>query len=78
MVDVIRLIFALIVDLFRSRAALEAEVLMLRQQIIVLCRGKPSRLSFRTVDRIVLGWACRLVPGDSVALAIVQPDTVIR
>ena len=78
MVAVIRLIFALIVDLFRSRAALEAEVLVLRQQIIVLRRGKPARLSFRTVDRIVLSWVCRLVPSVSVALAIVQPDTVIR
>jgi len=54
--DLCRLIFGLIVDLFRSRAALEAEVLVLRQQIIVLRRGKPSRLSFLTVDRIVLGW----------------------
>jgi len=34
MLDVIRLIFALIADLFRSRAAMEAEVLVLRQQII--------------------------------------------
>src|SRR4029077_5699521 len=78
MVDVIRLIFALIVDLFRSRAALEAEVLVLRQQIIVLRRGKPARLSFRPVHRIVLSWVCRLVPSVSVALAIVQPDAVIR
>ena len=29
-------------DLFRSRAALEAEILVLRQQIIVLRRGKPG------------------------------------
>jgi hypothetical protein len=32
----------LVVDLFRSRAALEAEVLVLKQQIIVLRRGKPN------------------------------------
>ena len=66
----------MIVDLFRSGAELEAEVLVLRQQIIVLRRGKPSRLSFLTLDRIVLGWACRLVPSAHAALAIVQPDTV--
>jgi hypothetical protein len=34
--DLFRLIFGLIIDLFRSRAALEAEVLVLKQQIIVL------------------------------------------
>ena len=42
----IRLIFGLVVDLFRSRAALKAEVLVLRQYIIVLRRGKPTRLTF--------------------------------
>ncbi|MGA7034876.1 MAG: hypothetical protein WB052_18880, partial [Pseudolabrys sp.] len=35
MCDLCRLIFGLVVDLFRSRAALEAEVLVLKQQIIV-------------------------------------------
>jgi hypothetical protein len=40
-----RLIFGLIIDLFRSRAALEA-VLVLKQQIIVLRRGKPIRMPF--------------------------------
>jgi hypothetical protein len=46
MSDLIRLIFGLVVDLFRSRAALEAEALVLRQQINVLRRGKPTRLTF--------------------------------
>jgi hypothetical protein len=40
MCDLCTLIFGLVVDLFRSRAALEAEVLVLKQQIIVLRRGK--------------------------------------
>jgi hypothetical protein len=51
-----RLIFGLIADLFRSRAALEAEVLVLRQQIIVLRRMRPTHLPFATTDRLVLGW----------------------
>ena len=42
--DLCRLIFGLVVDLFRSRAALEAEVLVLKQQIIVFRRGKPNRM----------------------------------
>jgi transposase InsO family protein len=67
-----------VVDLFRSRAALEAEVLVLKQQIIVLRRGKPNRMPFLAVDRFVLSWACRLFPKAHDALAIVRPDTVVR
>jgi hypothetical protein len=60
MLDLIWLIFGLVVDLFRSRAALEAEVIVLRQQINVLRRGKPTRLPFMATDRLVLGWCpCR-------------------
>ena len=73
--DLFRLIFGLIIDLFRSRAALQAEVLVLKQQIIVLRRGKPNRMSFLAVDRFILGWVCRLFPKAHDALAIVRPDT---
>jgi hypothetical protein len=44
MLDLCRMIFGIVVDLFRPRAALEAEILVLRQQIIVLRRGRPSRV----------------------------------
>jgi hypothetical protein len=77
MCDLFRLIFGLVVDLFRSRAALEAEVLVLRQQIIVLRRGKPTRLALLIVDRVVLGWVCHLFPKARNALAIDRPDTVV-
>ena len=70
--DLFRLIFGLVVDLFRSRAALEAEVLVLKQQIIVLRRGKPNRMPFLAVNRVVLGWACHLFPKARGALAIVR------
>ena len=78
MSDLIRLVFGLIVDLFRSRAALEAEILVLRQQIIVLRRRKATRLPFTATDRLVLGWVCRLFPKTCGALAIVRPETVVR
>ena len=42
MKDLVRLIVWAVVDLFRSRAALEAEILTLRQQIIV-CDEPPPR-----------------------------------
>src|SRR5215207_9594600 len=78
MVDLIRRVFGLVVDLFRSRAGLEAEILVLRQQIIVLRRGKVARLPFTAADRLVLGGVCRLFPKACDALAIVRPETVVR
>jgi hypothetical protein len=58
MLDLCRLIVALAIDLFRPRAAVEAEILVLRQQIIVLRRGRPGRVPLSAVDRMVLG-VCR-------------------
>jgi hypothetical protein len=55
-----------------TRAALEAEMLVLRQQIIVLRRGRPSRVPFLAVDKMVLGWVCQLFPKTREALAIVR------
>ena len=68
----------MVVDLFRPRAELEAEILVLRQQINVLRRASPGRLPFSLIDRLILGRVCRLFPKVYDALAIVQPDTVIR
>jgi hypothetical protein len=62
MLDLCRTIFGIVVDLCRPRAALEAEILVLRQQIIVLRRGRPSRVPFLAVDKMVLGWVCQLFP----------------
>jgi hypothetical protein len=72
MLGVIKLIFGLALDLLRSRAALEAEILVLRQQIIVsragrwqvqygyFRRGRVGRSPFSASDRLVLGWVCGL------------------
>ena len=77
MLDLCKLIFGTVIDLLRSRATLEAEILVLRQQINVLRRAKPKRLPFRSIDRLILG-GVRLFPKMYDALAIVRPDTVIR
>jgi transposase InsO family protein len=68
----------MVIDLFRPRAAVEAEILVLRQQIIVLRRGRPGRIPFLAVDRMVLGWVCQLFAKTREALAIVRPETVVR
>jgi hypothetical protein len=78
MQDLCRLIFWIASDLLRSRVALEAEILVLRQQINVLRRANPKRLRFVPIDRLILGGVCRLFPKMYGALAIVRPETVIR
>ena len=78
MLALVRLMFSLVVDLLRPRAALEAELLVLRQQILVLHRAGPSRPTFRATDKLVLGWLCQLFPNIRNALTIVRPETVVR
>jgi len=76
--DLVRLIVWAVVDLFRSRAAIEAEVLTLRQQIIVLRRTAPKKQSFDAIDRLVFVGPYRRFPRVLDALAIVRPATVIK
>jgi transposase InsO family protein len=68
----------MVVDLFRSRAALEAEIWTLRQQINVLRRTAPEKLSFSAIDRLIFVGLYRLFPKVCDALAIVKPDTIVR
>src|SRR5215216_3396363 len=73
--DLCRLIGWMVVDLIRSRVMLEAEIWTLRQQINVLRRTAPKKLSFCAVDRMMF---YRLFPKICDALAIVKPDTLVR
>jgi len=43
----------------RSRASLEAENLVLRQQVIVLSRKSRSRVWFQNIDRFILVWLAK-------------------
>src|SRR3954470_20814315 len=78
MLDLCRLIWRMFTDLFRSRATLEAEILVLRQQINVLRRGAPRKLAFNPIDRLIFIGLYRLFAQTCRALAIVKPDIVIR
>src|SRR6202045_2991120 len=69
----VRLIVWAVVDLLRSRAAIEAEILTLRQQIIVLRRTPPKKQSFGAIDRLGFVGLYRLFPRVLDALAIVRP-----
>ena len=76
--DLVRLIVWMVVDLIRSQATLEAELLTLRQQINVLRRTAPKKQSFSVIDRLVFVCLYRLFPKVCDALAIVKPDTIVR
>ena len=66
----------MVVDLIRSRAALDAEIWVLRQQINVLRRTAPKKLSFSAIDRLIFVGPYRLFPKVCDALAIVKPGTL--
>src|SRR5258707_14715351 len=73
--DLVRLIVWMVVDLIRSRAALEAEIWMLRQQINVLRRTAPKKQTFSAIDRLIFVCLYRLLPGVRGALTIVKPES---
>ena len=76
--DIRSLLWCALVGLFRSRALLEAEILLLRHQLNVLRRRSPERMVFTGVDRLVFAGLYHLAPGVLNALKIVKPETVIR
>ncbi|MGD0292126.1 MAG: hypothetical protein ABSC63_21245 [Candidatus Binataceae bacterium] len=62
----------------RSRASLEAENIVLRQQVIVLSRKFPSRVRLRNIDRLLFVWLYRFFPSVLNAITVVKAETVIR
>ncbi len=72
------LVWLALVGLFRSRASLEAEILILRHQLNIQRRQSPKRLNFSTLDRLIFAGLYRLAPSVLGALAILKPETVIR
>jgi integrase-like protein len=60
------------------RARLEAENLILRQQLAVLRRKSPKRVRLLNIDRLLMVWLYQLYPALLDAIIIVQPETVIR
>jgi hypothetical protein len=77
MTDLLRLILAILASLFKSRAELEAENLVLRQQISVLRRRMPKRPALTNIDRLLFVWLYRWFPSTAGALAIVRPETIV-
>jgi putative transposase len=74
---ILRMIWTLVRAFFVSRAALAAENIALRQQLLVLQRSV-KRPKLRNRDRIFWSWLSRLWSGWRSALLIVQPQTIIK
>jgi transposase InsO family protein len=62
----------------KSRARLGGEILVLRQQVIVLSRKSPSRVRLKNVDRLIFVWLYRLFPSILNALTVIKPETLLR
>ena len=73
MSDVCRLIWCALIGLFRSRTALEVEILVLRHQLNVLRRKSLKRLAISNVHRLVFAGLYRVAPGVLDALKILKP-----
>ena len=78
MVLVLRFVAALLAWLRSSQARREAEILYLRQQLIVLKRSPPARPRLKATDRLIFVCLYRLFPSLLDASIIFKPETLLR
>src|SRR5215470_10957172 len=78
MIQLLRLLCGALIELLRSSARREAEILVLRHQINVLRRKSPNRPALSNVDRLLFVLLSQLVPSTLDALTVIKPATVIR
>ena len=78
MADFLRLLIELVRDFARSRATLEPENILLREQLAVLRRKLPRRMQFTCWDRFIFADLYLRSPRVVDALHIVRSETVIR
>src|SRR5262245_44197927 len=78
MVELLRLILHIVTSLFKPRAKLAAEIIVLRQQLNVLRRQVSKRPQLSNTDRFLFVWLYRWFPSVLGAIAILRPETMIR
>jgi len=71
-------LLATLMDLLRSRASLQLEVLALRQQLSLVADRDRKRISFHKSERIFWVWLYRLWSPCLQTLKIFKPDTLVR
>ena len=74
MFSVLALFGALLAWLRGSRASRDAEILVLRQQLLILRRQAPARLRLRNSDRLIFIWLYRLFPSLLDAVLIFKSE----
>src|SRR5271169_1060658 len=78
MLQVLVFLLATLRDSLRTRVGLQAEVLALRHQLLVLRRrNQQRRLQLSAFDRLLWIWLLRIWADWKSALRIVKPETVI-
>jgi len=70
-------LFMILRGLLNRCARREAEILVLRQRLLVLNRQHP-RVRLRNIDRLVLVWLYRAYPSLLNAVVVVKPETLLR
>jgi putative transposase len=78
MLPVLVSLLATLRDSLRTRVGLQAEILALHHQLLVLQRrNQKRRLQLSAFDRLLWAWLSRIWPDWKSALRIVKPETVI-
>ena len=78
MVQVLNFFTVLLAWLRSSQARREAELLYLRQQLIVLKRSAPTRPRLKGIDRLIFVCLYRLFPSLLHSSIIFKPETLLR
>src|SRR5260370_30991747 len=78
MIAFLSLVFHVVVSPVKTKARLEAEIIMLRHQLNVLRQRVPLKPKLTVADRLLFVWLYRLFPSVLNAVTIIQPETIIR
>jgi hypothetical protein len=78
MIAFLILLIHVVISPFKTKARLEAEIIMLRHQLNVLRRRVALKPRLAVADRLLFVWLYRLFPSMLNALAIVPPETIVR
>jgi transposase InsO family protein len=78
MIGLFCFVLAVMASPFKSKLRLEAENVVLRQQLIVLRRRLPGRVRLTNHDRWFLIQLYRWVPSILQVLTIIRPETLVR
>ena len=78
MVGMLRALALIFADLFKSRARVEAEIVVLRHQLNIALRKRKAPLVLTNLDRSFLIWLFRLFPSILKLMRVVRPATVVR